>query len=85
VNGHTRSFAPGDYCQFFALLLLQRAFAVLGQVEEHLHQTLAIGPHHGKIVFHLPLRGHAALAQRRLDHDAQLGQQARNFEFAGVI
>ena len=75
TNGHSQAFAPGDHGQFFTRLFLHGALTVFGQVEEDLHQALAVRPHGRQIVFYLPADGNPGIPQRRLDHDTQLIQQ----------
>ena len=54
ANGDAQSVAPGSHDQFLLRLFLHGALAVLGQVEEDLHQALPVGPHRRQIVFDLP-------------------------------
>jgi len=51
ANRYSQSFALGAHRQFFPRLFFHGALAVLGQVEEDLHQALPVSPHLGQIVF----------------------------------
>ena len=84
ANRHPHSFPPGAHGQLLSLLVLHGALAILGQVEEYLHQALPVGPYGRQIFLQLPLAGDPAIPQRRLDHDAQLVQQRRNLHPGGV-
>ena len=68
-NHHPIRLPPGIHRQFLPPLFLHGAFAVLGQVQEYLHEALPVGPHRGQIFLNLPPAGDARVPEGRLDHD----------------
>ena len=54
-NDNALLIYPGRDGQFAARLVQQSAFAVFRKVEKDLHQTLPIGPYHGKARLDFPL------------------------------
>jgi hypothetical protein len=78
------TFTPRAHGQFLPLLVLHGALAILSQVEEHLHQALAVGPNRRQIVLNFPPARDAAIAQGRLNHNAQLVEQGLNLHARGL-
>ena len=62
-NHHPIRLSPGVHRQFLSLLLLHGAFAILGQVQEYLHQALPVGPHRVLIFLNLPSAGDSCVPQ----------------------
>jgi hypothetical protein len=63
ANHYSQCFAPGAHGQFLPLLEFHGALAILGQVEENLHQALPVSPHRGQIIFNLPSHRDSTISQ----------------------
>jgi hypothetical protein len=63
TNRYPQTFLTGAYRQLPALPFLHGALAVLGKVQEHLHQTLAVCPNRRQVVSDLPVAADPRFAQ----------------------
>jgi hypothetical protein len=58
--------------EFASSFVAHRPLGILRQVEEYLHQALAVSPHGGQTRLDLPVRLDFPVLERGLDHNPQL-------------
>lgn len=78
-NHRPGTFPTGRNGQLFAVPPRHRALTIFRQVQEDLHQALAISPYRGQIVFQFPTAAHSIIAQARLNDDSEFVKQCPYF------
>src|SRR5690349_8797915 len=82
---HSLLFDSGVDGQLTARLVQKGAFAVLGEVEEDLHQTLPVGPDHRQALIYGPSQLDVFFPQRRLHHDSQFPEQRLQIDTGRLV